>query len=140
MKKYILISALSVFVFTNIFCQDTSGDKKKSHAEFEETIYDFGTLEKDADASHIFEFKNTGKIELVVSNVKTSCGCTTPSYSKEPIKKGKIGTIKVKYDSRRIGNFNKSVTVYSNADNSPTILRIKGVIKQKEASQNNAAQ
>ena len=95
---------------------------------FAETSHDFATLQKGDDCSYEFKFKNTGKEPLIISNCQASCGCTTPSCPKEPIAPGASGMIKVKYDSNRVGVFTKTVTVTSNAKNSPITLSIKGKI------------
>ena len=81
-------------------------------------------------ASTEFKFTNTGTEPLIISNAKGSCGCTVPSWPKTPIKPGESAAIKVKYDSKRIGPINKSVTISSNASNEPTkVIRIKGMIE-----------
>jgi len=95
---------------------------------FSKTVHDYGTIKKGADGICVFAFENTGNIPLVLSRVKSSCGCTTPSWQKEPVLPGKTGEIKVIYDTKRIGNFHKSITVSSNAKN--VILRIKGTVIQ----------
>lgn len=103
---------------------------------FEETSHDFATLQKGEECSFEFKFKNTGKEPLILANCQASCGCTTPSCPKEPIAPGMSGVIKVKYDSNRVGVFSKTVTVTSNAKNSPVVLSIKGKIEgpaQEEA-------
>ena len=95
--------------------------------EFNKETHDYGTIKNGADGSCVFEFKNTGDSPLIISNAKGSCGCTVPEWPKEPIAPGAKGTIKVKYDTMRTGEINKSVTITSNAVNEPTkILRIKG--------------
>ena len=102
-----------------------------SSIEFEKDIHDFGEMMQHGDASTEFVFTNTGTEPLIISNAKGSCGCTVPSWPKEPIMPGKTGSIKVKYDSKRVGPINKSVTITSNASNEPTkVIRIKGNIKQ----------
>ncbi|TAL61763.1 MAG: DUF1573 domain-containing protein [Bacteroidetes bacterium] len=95
---------------------------------FDETSHDFGTLQKGDECSFEFKFKNTGKEPLILANCQASCGCTTPACPKEPIAPGASASIKVKYDSNRVGVFNKTVTVTSNAKNSPVTLTIKGKI------------
>ena len=95
--------------------------------EFTKDTHDYGTIKYDADGSCVFEFKNTGTEPLIISNAKGSCGCTVPEWPKEPIAPGAKGEIKVKYDTKRPGAINKSVTITSNAGNEPTkTLRIKG--------------
>lgn len=96
---------------------------------FEELVHDFGVLDKGADCSFDFHFKNTGKEPLILTNCQASCGCTTPVCPKEPIAPGASSSIRVKYDSNRVGVFNKSITISSNAKNSPLVLTIKGKIE-----------
>lgn len=103
--------------------------------EFEKEVHDYGTIENGANGECTFEFKNTGNAPLIISNAKGSCGCTVPSWPKEPIAPGKTGTITVKYDTKRAGAINKSVTITSNAVNAPTkVIRIKGNVKPAPAS------
>ena len=96
---------------------------------FKYTDHNFGTVMSGSDVSYDFEFINTGKEPIVINNVSTSCGCTTPSWPREPIPSKGRAIIKVKYDSNRIGNFSKTITVYSNAKNSPVVLSIKGSVQ-----------
>ncbi len=97
--------------------------------EFEKEIHDFGSMKQHGDASCDFVFTNHGSEPLIISNARGSCGCTVPTWPREPIAPGKSASIKVKYDSKRIGPINKSVTITSNATNSPTkVIRIKGNI------------
>ncbi|MCX6275492.1 MAG: DUF1573 domain-containing protein, partial [Bacteroidetes bacterium] len=76
-----------------------------------------------------FKFKNTGKEPLVISNAKGSCGCTVPTWPKEPIMKGQTGVIKVHYDTKRVGAFTKTVTIESNSKTNPRVLTIKGIVE-----------
>jgi hypothetical protein len=96
--------------------------------DFSKETHDYGTVKFGADGSCTFEFKNTGNAPLIISNAKGSCGCTVPSWPKEPIAPGAKGSIKVQYDTKRPGPINKSVTITSNAVNGAdgTIIRIKG--------------
>lgn len=100
---------------------------------FDKLVHDYGTLTVGGDGNCEFEFTNTGKEPLILSSVKSSCGCTVPSWPREPILPGKKESIKVKYDSNRIGPINKSITVMSNAKNTPVVLKITGNIIQKTA-------
>ena len=76
----------------------------------------------------VFEFTNTGDAQLVISDVKSSCGCTVPKKPDGPIAPGASGTIEVKYDTKRVGPIRKTITVYSNADEPIKALKIKGEI------------
>ncbi len=104
---------------------------------FEKDAIDYGTIKQDADGNRTFTFTNTGKTPIVISEAHGSCGCTVPTYPKEPIMPGQKADIKVHYDTHRVGPFSKSVTVNSNAKNSPVVLRISGTV-EAPASENTA--
>jgi len=100
--------------------------------DFKKETHDYGTIDQYADGTCEFTFTNTGNEPLVISNAKGSCGCTVPSWPREPIAPGETGTIKVKYDTKRVGIIGKSVTLQSNATNDPTkTIRIKGNVVAK---------
>lgn len=80
-----------------------------------------------ADETFTFEFKNTGKTPVIVSNVQTSCGCTTAEKPSEPVQPGKSSKISVKYDTKRVGDFTKTITVTTNVGD-PIVLTIKGKV------------
>src|SRR5690606_8499536 len=67
---------------------------------FENTRYDFGTIREGEIVTHVFKFTNTGKVPLMISDARSTCGCTVPSYPKEPIPPGKGGEISVRFDSK----------------------------------------
>ena len=100
--------------------------------DFKETTFDFGEIAEGEIASHEFVFTNNGNQPLVLSSVKASCGCTTPSWTKEPVLPGKTGHIKASYNSKnRPGGFNKSITITSNATQATKVVFIKGTaVKQ----------
>ncbi|MDO1499703.1 DUF1573 domain-containing protein [Winogradskyella maritima] len=99
---------------------------------FETEVLDYGTVEQNSDGTRFFNFKNTGDEPLLITKVKTSCGCTVPAYSKEPIMPGKEGQLEINYDTKRLGNFTKTITVMSNAEEGNKILKIKGnVVAEK---------
>ena len=98
---------------------------------FEETSYDYGTIAQGSDGTHHFVFHNTGNEPLLLNNVRSSCGCTIPEWPKEPIPAGETASIKVSYNTRIIGSFSKSITVYSNAEK-PVVLVIKGKVQAAE--------
>lgn len=132
MKKYfIALLSLILFFATNVFAQEKP-DKNAAKITFDATSYDFGEIKYADSAFWLFKYKNTGKEPLIISNAQASCGCTTPLWTREPVKKGKYGIIKVQYNTNIVGAFQKNVTIYSNATNSPVVLTIKGVVKPKE--------
>jgi len=95
---------------------------------------DYGTVNKEDDNGlRIFEFTNTGDAPLIISDVKSSCGCTVPSKPTEPIQPGKTGKIEVKYNMNP-GPIRKTITVESNAvnyDEGRVALKIKGEVVVK---------
>ena len=106
---------------------------------FEQEIIDLGEFMQYDDPSSKceFVFTNTGKEPLIISKAKGSCGCTVPEWPREPIMSGENGVIKVNYDEKRVGSFNKSITITSNAKNATQILKVKGKIiaaKKEETS------
>jgi hypothetical protein len=95
---------------------------------FEKTTHDYGTVTKGGDGTCEFKFKNTGVEPLILSNVQASCGCTVPEWPREPILKGKSASIKVKYDTNRVGPINKTLTVSSNGKEASLQLKIIGTV------------
>lgn len=124
MKSAFIISLLSLFLATTGMAQSS-----KPQIQFSKTTHNFGTIkEEDGEQFYQFKFKNAGKAPLIINNVKASCGCTTPEWTKAPIASGKEGFIKVSFDPKnRPGPFNKSITITSNAEESSKILYIKGL-------------
>lgn len=104
---------------------------------FDKTTHDFGKInEADGRVTTVFQFKNEGMAPLVLSNVRASCGCTTPKWTREPIEPGATGEITVTYNPNgRPGRFQKTVTVTSNATEATTKLYIKGEVIPKPANQ-----
>ena len=100
--------------------------------DFERTEHDYGEIEQGGNGKTEFSFTNTGTEPLIISKAKGSCGCTVPTWPKEPIAPGAKATIEVKYDTKRVGPISKSVTITSNSvDNSTALLKIKGSVKAK---------
>lgn len=82
--------------------------------------HDYGNIPYEANGECFFTISNTGTEPLLITGARGSCGCTVPEYPKEPIAPGKTASIKVTYDTKRPGNFKKSVTITSNATNDPS--------------------
>jgi hypothetical protein len=92
---------------------------------FEETVFDFGDLKQGDEVKHIFKFKNTGKTNLIIETATAPCGCTVPSWPKEPIAAGASGEIEVKFNSTgKEGVQNKVVTITANTVPSTTTVKI----------------
>lgn len=94
---------------------------------FDKTTFDYGTIKPNANGTRFFTVTNTGDKPLILSNVKPSCGCTTPEFSQDPIMPGKSAKIKVGYNTALNGPFNKIIEVFSNDPaNSRSVIYIKG--------------
>ncbi|MBN2215622.1 MAG: DUF1573 domain-containing protein [Bacteroidales bacterium] len=136
MRKFFTIFAITVF-FVSISCTKTAGKnnagKDGPKIEFTYTEYDYGTVTQGGDGTSEFVFRNTGNEPLILSNVRSTCGCTVPSWPKEPVKPGETAKITVVYSTNRIGPINKSVIVSTNADSQPVVLKIKGNVVPKPA-------
>ena len=101
---------------------------------FEEEEFNFGTIKQGESVTHEFTFTNTGKEPLILTNAQGSCGCTVPVWPKEPIQRGQKGSIKVTFNSAgKMGIQDKTVTITSNAKNSPRILHLKGTVDMPAA-------
>lgn len=120
---------LSTDVVTNPNTANGESKDKLPVIVFEKEIHDFGKVIEGEKVSFGFKFKNTGAADLVISQVKTSCGCTAPKFSKEPIKPGEERVITVTFDSKgRKGIQNKTITVLSNCQPPTTVVRIKAMV------------
>jgi hypothetical protein len=128
MKTFFFSTILLIAVAFNAIAQTADSTLV---IKFENTVHDYGTIEQGSDGSYEFKFTNEGKTPLILSNVRSSCGCTVPSWTKEPVAPGKEGAIKVVYNTHNVGNFSKTVTVSSNAKNSEVMLQIKGNVTAK---------
>ncbi|MEL6304993.1 MAG: DUF1573 domain-containing protein [Bacteroidota bacterium] len=127
MKKTVLMLFVGLLSF-GLYAQDTA-----AKIEFKSETIDYGEIEKGSDGIRVFEFTNTGTAPLVISDVKSSCGCTIPKKPDGPIMPGETGQIQVKYDTKRVGPIRKAITVTSNADTPTKILKIKGTVKAEGA-------
>ena len=104
--------------------------EKQPAITFEKTEHDFGTILQGEVVAYSFHFTNTGDLPLIVSDVKTSCGCTVGDYSRTPIEPGKQGTIKATYNSKGHHGFqSRSLTVITNTNPSRTVLQLKATVQ-----------
>lgn len=139
MKSLLTIFVLAALSFSATAQEAAKKEKTAKTAKTEKTAKQtqpitFKTLEINrpniaygADETFSFEFKNTGKTPIIISNVQTSCGCTTAEKPTEPIQPGKSSKISVKYDTKRVGDFTKTITVTTNVGE-PVVLTIKGKV------------
>jgi len=131
MKKVIYILGIMLLFAGVAKAQDTKV-QNGPEIEFEKIVHDYGDVPYNGNGECEFRFTNTGNEPLLVQKPKSSCGCTIPSWPKEPILPGESEVIKVTYRTNRVGNINKTVTVTSNAIGNPTVvLRIKGRVLEQ---------
>jgi len=135
-SRYIPLTVLLLIVtFAFSACSDDPEQQAKKKGQeiwFGEYVHDYGEILKDSDGSWTFEFKNIGEYAIVVNKVRSTCGCTVPAWSREPIEPGASGEITVIYNTALTGTFLKSLYVYSSALNSPVKLQVKGRVVSGE--------
>lgn len=120
---------IALFAFVGVsFAQD-------GVASFTTEVKDFGKIEQGKPVTHVFTFKNTGTAPIVITDAAASCGCTKPSWSKEPVAPGQTGQVSATFNAAGMGPFNKTVTVTSNAKTSTVYLTLKGEVVSKEAAE-----
>lgn len=146
--KIIAIVSLSILTCVS-YGQTQDGGKKpaekaKTEKKAEKPAVTFKTLKierkdvvYDSKEPFVFEFKNTGKTPVIITGVQTSCGCTAAEKPTEPIAKGKSSKIVVTYDTKRVGNFTKTITVTTNVSAEPIILTITGNVLAQEKGTTN---
>jgi hypothetical protein len=128
-----LIGFVSILIFLAACSGSPEQKAKKSGHEiyFEEVVYDYGEIIQSSSGSHGFVFKNLSPEPILINRVRSTCGCTVPSWPREPVEPGKEGEIVVRYNTELKGSFQKSIYVYSTASNSPVKLQIKGKVIQE---------
>lgn len=122
---------LSLFLVLSsaLFAQAQPKAKKEAQPPLKFTVLEIErqNIPYGSEDLFVFEFKNTSKKAAVITNVQTTCGCTAAERPETPIRKGKKGVIKVHYDTKRVGGFTKTITVFSNVGD-PIVLTIKGTV------------
>ncbi len=112
--------------------KESASNAPVSTIQFEEDVFDFGEIKQGDVVSHVFKFKNTGKIPLSIQDATAPCGCTVPSWPKEPIAPGQSGEIKVEFNSQgKEGVQSKKVTITANTEPSLNYVEIKTVVVKK---------
>mgnify|MGYP002628108691 CR=1 FL=1 len=126
--KYLQLS-LFLILSAAIFAQTPTQSKKEVQPPLKFAVLEIErqNIPYGSEDLFVFEFKNTSKKAAVITNVQTSCGCTAADRPETPIRKGKKGVIKVHYDTKRVGGFTKTITVFSNVGD-PIVLTIKGSV------------
>lgn len=129
MKKVLAILAFALVGAFYATAQTQSGPVMT----FDVTTIDYGTIDKGSEPLRKFKFTNTGNEPLIIKTAKGSCGCTVPTYPKEPIMPGESNVVEVRYDTQRVGAFTKTVTITTNESTETRMLTIKGEVKAPPA-------
>ncbi len=127
MKSFLTLLVLCIGVFT----AQAQGPKMV----FESNEIDYGTIAQNSDPLRVFKFTNKGNEPLVIKHAKGSCGCTVPSYPKQPIAPGESAMIEVRYATDRVGPFQKTVTLTTNEGEASHTLTIKGKVNPGAAAE-----
>ena len=130
-KLFSLLLFLGLATFSFAQADAATGPSMK----FETIEIDYGTIDQGADGVRKFMFTNTGTEPLVIKNARGSCGCTVPTWPKEPVMPGETASVDVRYDTNRVGKFTKTVTLTTNETIGTRMLTIKGDILKKDAEQ-----
>lgn len=138
MKKFIpALSLLACMAFQGVaqvnLVTDEEIDPSSPVFAWVEEVHDFGNIPQGIPVKHKFEFTNTGKSNLIITNVQKTCGCTVTSWTKEPVPPGGKGYVEAQFNAARPGAFNKAITVQSNAETASKKLFFKGTVDKKES-------
>ncbi len=133
MKKLLLTLSFALISVLAVNAQIKTGENTDGpKLSFSAITYDYGNITRNVPAKHAFKFTNTGTAPLIINSANPSCGCTVPTFTKEPIMPGKTGTIEVVYNAANPGTFTKSITVRSNGGE--ISLTIRGTVVEKKTA------
>ncbi|MFA7400898.1 MAG: DUF1573 domain-containing protein [Bacteroidales bacterium] len=126
-----LLLGCLIFSISIIFAQNTQ-NTLKAHFTLTDNLVEFGNIVNGKTKTIDVKFTNTGKKPLIISDVYTNCGCTEIDYPREPFMPGKSGVLKISYNAiEGEGTFNKTVTIYTNAENKVETIKIQGAVIPK---------
>ena len=141
MQKFIL-SFLMVFALGSITIAQTDAAKEETSTvtedstseggpvmDFESMEVNYGTIEQHGEPLRVLKFSNTGTEPLVIKNARGSCGCTVPTWPKEPIMPGEESEIEVRYATNRLGKINKTIKITTNEGGDPHVIKVLGQVE-----------
>jgi len=129
MKKVMFIVALA-FVANLGWSQNTPVAKQDAAViQWEASTHDFGKIKQGVPVTYEFKFTNKGKVPAVITNAQPSCGCTTPSWTRDPVLGGGEGHVKATFNAMALGPFDKVITVSANTEGGTILLHIKGEVE-----------
>lgn len=98
----------------------------------ESLVVDYGEIEQNSEPLRVLNFTNTGTAPLIIKSARGSCGCTVPEWPKEPIMPGEASTIEIRYATNRLGKFSKTVTLTTNEEGEPRVIKVQGHVREGE--------
>lgn len=131
MRKIIIALVLFIGLSQVLLAQNSEPSTMNPNAAvltLDKEDHDYGTMYQNSNGTTNFVYTNNGHEPLLFSRVKSSCGCTVPKWSRQPLMPGQTDTLKVIYDTKRLGSFHKSITIESNATEGRVVLKIKGKV------------
>jgi len=134
MKQTLGILAIVLMASFRLAAQATPTEGQPAAApsgailNLESEVVDYGTIDQGSEPLRLAKFTNTGTEPLIISGAKGSCGCTVPNWPKDPIMPGESSQIEIRYDTKRPGAINKTVTVTSNDPAGPRVIKVIGTI------------
>ena len=140
MKKITLLISMILVSAIGVFAQAQEPVKVEDNPNapeitFDKMVHDYGTVAFGGDGVCTFKFTNTGKEPLILQQPQSSCGCTVPTWPKEPVLPGATDEIQVTYNTKKVGPINKTITVRSNAKTNTVVLRITGKVENNTPQQ-----
>lgn len=119
------------FAFSTLICffiAFTAQAQSNAEFKFERETYDFGKIPQGNPVTYEFKFTNAGSEPIIISKVESTCGCTVPKFTTDPVKPGESGSISVTFNAAAVAPFSKSVTIRSNTKTPVKVLYIKGEV------------
>ena len=132
--RNLFVLALIVVLSVKVASAQLTVNPNGAHAEFKwlsAETQDLGKVEQGKPVTITYEFINTSKVPLIITNVKPSCGCTNPDYTKTPVLPNQKGYVKATFNAASAGSFSKTVTVSSNAVTEEKVLQFQGEVVAK---------
>lgn len=134
---FIMVALLASGVVAQQTAEQNAAEKQETEVvdgpvmNLESMTVDYGEIEQGSDPLRTVAFTNTGNEPLLITNARGSCGCTVPTWPREPIPPGESAEIEIRYDTKRLGAINKTVKLTVNDAQGTYVLRVKGNIKPK---------
>lgn len=126
--KQSLVVLIFAFIFSVGMAQDPAGNNLLAKLKWDKMEHDFGQIKKGIPVNFEFQFTNKTNQPVLITNIQTSCGCTTTNYPKEPIAPNKTAKISATYNAANLGAFTKTLTVTTTAEKNPVVLKITGTV------------